>query len=170
MSTDYNPFQSPETPMQPNAIGGAWPIVPFESGHQRAVITIALLAAIALIGVAGLVIACTQYTSIEQQLDGTYELSREGAALENGRGALATVDLLVAVGLIIAFSMWTHRAARNRPSKCRCSPFFLGRASCPGRFVLGIMDALWHRGMAKQRIAESCKSSRAANPIASEVN
>ena len=52
MSTDYNPFQSPAVQSQPNP-GTAWPIVPFQSGHQRATITIVLLAITGAICVLG---------------------------------------------------------------------------------------------------------------------
>ena len=109
MTTDHNPFQSPEAVSQLRS-GEAWPIVPFQSGHQRAMITIWLLAILAIIYVAGIAIIGTEYASAVQRADGTYVLTRAGAEAAEGRRMMSYAEIMIAVGAIIAFSMWTHRA------------------------------------------------------------
>jgi len=115
MASDYNPFQSPEAISHPRG-GAAWPIVPFQSGHQRAMITIWLLAILAIIYVVGIALSCTEYAALDQLPDGTYVFVGAGAEAEQGRRLLAVAEMMIALGTIVAFSMWTHRASRNLPA------------------------------------------------------
>jgi heme/copper-type cytochrome/quinol oxidase subunit 2 len=115
MSTDYNPFQSPAAPFQPGG-GPAWPIIPFQSGHQRATIAIALLAMSALVCLARCIAASISYTSLQQLPDGSFALTGNGAAIAEGNASLSIAAMFVLLATIVAFAMWTHRAARNLPA------------------------------------------------------
>lgn len=115
MSTDYNPFQSPEAVSQPGS-GAAWPIIPFQSGHQRAMIAIWLLAILAIMYLAGVAVAWTEYASLVREPDGTYAITGSGVEADQGQRLLSVAEMMIAVGTIIAFSMWTHRASRNLPA------------------------------------------------------
>jgi hypothetical protein len=115
MSTDYNPFQSPAAPVQPG-VGAAWPIIPFQSGHQRAMAAIAFLAVTALICIAGTISAIVQYSSLEQLPDGSFAVTGAGATIEQASRLLSFAAICVWIGTVVTFSMWTHRAARNLPA------------------------------------------------------
>jgi len=115
MNTEHNPFQSPEAISQFGA-GAAWPIVPFQSGRQRAMITIWLLAILAIMYLAGVAVAWTEYASLVREPDGTYAITGSGVEADQGQRLLSVAEMMIAVGTIIAFSMWTHRASRNLPA------------------------------------------------------
>jgi hypothetical protein len=115
MSTDYNPFQSPTAPSESGG-GVAWPIVPFESGHPRALVTIWLLAITAVICVFGGICSFLEYGSLQQQPNGSFTIVGTGAAIAESADLLSKVTTVVWIGVVIAFCMWTHRVARNLPA------------------------------------------------------
>jgi hypothetical protein len=116
MSTDYNPFQSPETPHHSSGVDGVWPMMPFQSAHQRASIAVVLLAVAALVCTARAVAAGIEYTSLKQLADGSFRLTGTGATIAEGSATLSIASLILWLGTIVAFSMWTHRAAMNLPA------------------------------------------------------
>jgi len=115
MSTDYNPFQSPAAPSHSSA-GAAWPIIPFESGHSRALVAIWLLAITAVISILGGICTLLEYGSLQQQPNGSFTIVGTGAAIADSADLLSKVGMLVWIGIVIGFCMWTHRAARNLPA------------------------------------------------------
>jgi hypothetical protein len=106
MPEEFNPFQSPAAPSLPDG-EAAWPIVPFESGHTRAVWTIILLAVVAVTSVAS---AGLNYSLYKLVLAGDVQ------ALDSSGGWVGWTSNLAMVGAVIAFSMWTHRVYRNLPA------------------------------------------------------
>lgn len=110
MSAEPNPFRSSSMP--PRQFGGAPPVIPatikpFESGHKRAVWTMALLAVAALTSVAS---AGANYSLYRSVMAG----NRNPAVA--GGGAIDWANNLAIVGAIAAFCMWTHRVYRNLPA------------------------------------------------------
>ncbi len=70
MSTGHNPFQSPGAAPQPSEV--PWWNAPFQSGHRRAAITIALLMAIVILSVIFLAMTVLEYLSLVKMADGTF--------------------------------------------------------------------------------------------------
>jgi len=116
MTEEYNPFQSPEAPRHPGGFGGAWPMMPFQSGHQRASIAIVLLAVAALVCTARAIAAGVEYTSLKQLPDGSFKLVGTGATIAEGTTMLSAAAIILWLGTIVAFAMWTHRVAMNLPA------------------------------------------------------
>jgi hypothetical protein len=106
MSTDYNPFQSPATPLQLGD-GRAWPIKPFEPGHTRAVWTIVILAVAAVTNVLRAGWIYLFYRSV---------MAGEQTPIDSVSGLIGWAGDVAIIGSIIAFSMWTHRVYRNLPA------------------------------------------------------
>jgi hypothetical protein len=119
MSTgrDPNPFQSPGAPQPvvPHPDGNWW-IIPYQSGHQRATMSIGLLMVAVLVSVvmAGLTLAA--YLSLVPGEHGVYLTTGFGTTAQQAILMANKPDLLLAVVLALAFCMWTHRAARNLPA------------------------------------------------------
>lgn len=112
MSTEHNPFQSPSA--APQFGGGAWWDVPYSSGHPRAMITIALLVVSTIIAVIGAIYSAIQYAAIQNQ--GFAKFAAAHAHPDASTFALLGASEIVWIGTVIAFCMWTHRAARNLPA------------------------------------------------------
>ena len=106
MSTDYNPFQSPAAPVQSSA-GPAWPIMPFQSGHQRATIAMVLLAATALMCILGAIGSALQYGELQPQPNGAFVPSKTGAAIAEATAVLGSANFFVVVGTVIALTAAT---------------------------------------------------------------
>ena len=120
MSNDpnYNPFQSPVAPQSHQYPPPApmWNIMPFVSGHQRAVIAIVLLAIMGILNLAGAVSAAAEYASLKPLPNGDFDHVGMGAEMAQARLILSWLVFPVWIGTIVAFCMWTHRAARNLPA------------------------------------------------------
>jgi len=112
MSEQFNPFQSPKLapPAAPTQRAMSW-IMPFESGNARAKWTMALLGLTAMLNIAGAANGYTRYNFFAERPLPTLEETRDVLT-----SVIAGVQFLVAVGAIIAFSLWTHRATRNLPA------------------------------------------------------
>jgi hypothetical protein len=98
--------------MPPRQFGGAPPVIPatikpFESGHKRAVWTMALLAVAALTSIAS---AGANYSLYRSVMAGN-----RNPAIAGG-GAIDWANNLAIASAIAAFCMWTHRVYRNLPA------------------------------------------------------
>jgi hypothetical protein len=116
MTEEYNPFQSPEAPPHSSNSGAAWPMMPFQSAYQRASIAIVLLAVAAFVCTARSIAAGVEYTSLEQLPDGSFKLAGTGATIAEGSAILSIASMILWLGTIVAFAMWTHRVAMNLPA------------------------------------------------------
>jgi hypothetical protein len=120
MDEEYNPFQSPEAPPAPSyPLPGSLRrphVVPFASGHVRAMFTVSLLALVAVTDL----IAIWAFTLQNELLDSIMhrQMPDPGVADANDQRilAIAIANKLAYVGAGIAYLMWCHRAYRNLPA------------------------------------------------------
>jgi len=116
MTDDFNPYSSPQAiePVRPQAFAGG--IIPFQSGHQRAVWTIALFGFVILAEAAFAVNCVLQYELLSDIQRGE-KFPLETLQANDARYAFtARIVLLLLFPTTIAFLMWTHRAYRNLPA------------------------------------------------------
>lgn len=122
MDDDYNPFQSPQataiTPsyLLPDGLRRGKPIVPFASGHVRAMFTMSLLGLMALLDLIGVAAFISQYNLLDaiahgQQFDHAVLLSNDQLVQ-----AVVICNKLTLIVTGIAFLMWCHRTYRNLPA------------------------------------------------------
>ncbi len=119
MSTDDNPYQSPQLATDSVIPTGAarpeaWARYPFVSGHTRAMWTIGLLTLGIVADVFGVGSALLQVNLLNRAA--TIGIDEDEAALNDLRqGAIGTMQTLVSITTAVAFLVWTHRAYRNLP-------------------------------------------------------
>jgi len=121
MSEEVNPFQSPKATTPPQSVGVdrgdvRKPVVPFASGHTRAVWIVALLAIGMVIDLVG---ASSCYLEIQllSRADSGGIVTMEQANANDIRQALVGLgQMAVYFATVVAFLMWMHRAHRNLPA------------------------------------------------------
>ena len=108
MNVEPNPFAGPQpapSPL-PHPMGIAAPIVPFASGHKRALWTMSLLLIAALTNA-----ICTGSSYLFYR---TVRATNRPA--EPTVGPIDWINNLAMIGCIVAFCLWTHRVYRNLPA------------------------------------------------------
>ncbi len=116
MSDDFNPYSSPQAiePPRPQAFERG--IIPFESGHHRAVWTLALFGIVILAEVAFAVNCVMQYELLSAAKRGERFPLETLQANDTRYQFTAGVALVLRIPTAIVFLMWVHRAYRNLPA------------------------------------------------------
>ena len=128
-----NPYESPApieaTPMPPQLPAA---IVPFESGHRRAVVAKVLLGFNILVSCLAALSYWMQISLLEQAKVG--QASEEALMMNDARvGLIALAELAILISTAVVFLMWFHRVYRNLPA--------LGAAGL--RFTPGWVVGYW---------------------------
>ena len=116
MSDEFNPYASPQAiqPSPPPSFERG--VVPFVSGHQRAVWTIALFTVVVLSEVSFAVV-CVMQNELLADIQRGQKFPPATLQANNSRyAAAATFVTLSLLPTTIVFLMWVHRAYRNLPA------------------------------------------------------
>ncbi len=122
MDEEYNPFQSPEAPaptpsyLVPQSLYGGKRIVPFASGHVRAMFAMSLLAAVVVVDLLGCWACVSQNELLDAIMQGQHPAQSALEANDQLFKSIAIGCALANIGTIIPFLMWTHRVYRNLPA------------------------------------------------------
>ena len=119
MSEDVNPYRSPREPGEPTleVVGPAGkPVIPFASGHTRAMWTVSLLAVGMVADFLGAGSGLLEIRFIGRFQVGERITDAEALANDARQGLIAVCQMGVFTAASIAFLMWFHRAHRNLPA------------------------------------------------------
>jgi hypothetical protein len=116
LSDEFNPYASPQSiqPSPPPSFERG--VVPFASGHQRAVWATALFAVVVLLEVSFAVVCVMQNELLADIQRGQKFLPATLQANDTRYAAAATLVTLALLPTTIVFLMWVHRAYRNLPA------------------------------------------------------
>ncbi len=117
MVNEFNPYASPQIPAAPppTAMGG-YRVIPFQSGHTRALWAMAFLGLFVLTDLVGLLSSWSQHDLVDQMANGKEPNKADIEANDDRQNLISVCDLLLFVPTAIVFLMWTHRASRNLPA------------------------------------------------------
>jgi len=118
MSHEVNPFESPQVVSEPGEIhietgGGARPVVPFASGHGRAMWTISLLAAGMVADLLGAGSTLLEVNLLNRAKSGEIITPVQAENNDARQALVGLCQAAVYLGSAIAFLMWFHRTHRN---------------------------------------------------------
>ena len=121
MSTDDNPFQSPQVTTAPIIVTDrsrkeSWATYPFVSGHTRAMWAVALLALGIMADLTGAASTALQVDLLNRAATHGFVDDVEAEQNDLRQGAVGLTQTAIFLATAIAFLMWTHRAYRNLPS------------------------------------------------------
>jgi uncharacterized protein DUF4328 len=116
MSDDFNPYASPQAiePSPPQVFGRG--IIPFESGHKRAVWAMALFGMVIVAEVAFAINCAMQYELLSAVKRGDKFLPAIWEANDLRYRFTWGISVLARIPTIIVYLMWIHRAYRNLPA------------------------------------------------------
>jgi hypothetical protein len=121
MDEEYNPFQSPVAPptpsdLLPQSLYLGRRVVPFASGHMRAMFAMALLGTVAIADLLGCWACVSQNNLLDAIMRGQRPAQSVLEANDRLFKSIAFGSMLANVATIVAFLMWTHRVYRNLPA------------------------------------------------------
>jgi len=121
MNEPANPFQSPQTISDPPQTGSGPAatgkrIIPYASGHTRAMCTIWLLALGILTDLAGVGSGYMEINLLTRAQSGGLISPAEAESNDLRQGAVGLMQTAIYLASAVAFLMWFHRAHRNLPA------------------------------------------------------
>ncbi len=85
----------------------------FESGRTRALWVLALFGILAVVNIVGVFSSYSEAELIQRLIDGEYVLDSELQSNDDRQAFIGGLQMLLYLGVAIAFLMWIHRAHRN---------------------------------------------------------
>jgi hypothetical protein len=112
---EFNPYASPEITTAPRkSAGRARRVVPYESGHARAMVALVLAGVCAAVHLLSLVSHAQQYALLQRIERGIPPVAMEERLANDERMQNASLALIgTALASMLTFYIWLHRAYRN---------------------------------------------------------